>query len=440
MLKRTVVALMLLFCMPAWYGDGIAGCNVADAQMLTPPPVSGRTYPVVVGADRRNNYLELGITLGGAYIDNLYAGTTAKPLHEMTYSVLPAISFDQTGALQHLRFTYRPGFTFYTPTSELNEVDQNAGISYRRRFSPHTAIRMQDNFEDSSATFGLNYAGLGGTVSGGALISTPGVIPPFAQRLTNSSRVDWNWQTGPVSMIGVAGTGEVLSYPNPAESTGLYDSNVRGGSAFYSRMISRNQYLGAQYEYAYSIAEVPKAEIDVQAHTFAGFYTVYPLKHLSLSLMGGPEHYEVSQSPSLRQSAWVPSVSVSLGHQGQYSNVAISYSQSVTGGGGIAGAFNSKSANATVQLRVARPVTVGFDGGYADNAATSLMQFVASSSGHSITGSVSVGYAAGQHLNVMCKYERIHEHYDGILSIRNNPDSDRLAVMITWHATHPFGR
>ncbi len=39
--------------------------------MMTPPPVSGDAYPVVVGVESRSNYLDGGLVFTAAYVDNL---------------------------------------------------------------------------------------------------------------------------------------------------------------------------------------------------------------------------------------------------------------------------------------------------------------------------------------------------------------------------------
>lgn len=440
MVRRRIIVLSLLLCTPAWHGLGPFGCEEASAQMVTPPPVSSSTYPVEIGADKRTNYLQLGMTFAASYIDNLYAGTTPKPIQETTFSILPTIAFDQTRSIQHFRFTYDPGFTFYSPTSSLNEIDQSASVTYRRRLSIHATLRLDDEFEDSSTSFGPGFAGIGGATSGGSLVSPPGVIPPFAQRLTNSSRAQWTLQTGPTSMIGLEGIGSVLNYPNPRQAIGLFNTNKRGGSAFYSRLITHHQYLGGKYSYSYSVAEVPQSSVDLQAHIFAGFYTYYFSKDWSLSFMGGPEYYKEHQTQSSNESAWTPSVSARAERQGQYSTYAVGYSQLVAGGGGIAGAYYSKTADASGQIQLARRTVAGIRGSYTDNRAVAPLHSVISENGHSITGSVYARYTVSDHLYLMCDYQRIHENYAQIISIQNNPDSGRVAVSITWEATRPFGR
>src|ERR1700760_4596503 len=67
-----------------------------ESSMLRPPPVSDKAYPNGVGAEKRTNYLRLGVTFRAGYIDNLYTGTSSGTLSETTYTIYPTIAFDQT--------------------------------------------------------------------------------------------------------------------------------------------------------------------------------------------------------------------------------------------------------------------------------------------------------------------------------------------------------
>ncbi|MDR3494157.1 MAG: hypothetical protein P4L82_06105, partial [Ancalomicrobiaceae bacterium] len=88
--------------------------NDADAdRMLTPPPVSGETYPLSFTSEERANYLRGGVTFNTAYSDNVLGATSAHPVSDVSYSVWPTIALDETTPRLHTVFTYAPGFTFY---------------------------------------------------------------------------------------------------------------------------------------------------------------------------------------------------------------------------------------------------------------------------------------------------------------------------------------
>ena len=86
-------------------------------RMLTPPPVSGEAYPVWLGSEERANYLRGGVTFNTAYSDNVLGATGTSPVSDLSYSVWPTISLDETTTRLHAALTYSPGFTFYQRTS-----------------------------------------------------------------------------------------------------------------------------------------------------------------------------------------------------------------------------------------------------------------------------------------------------------------------------------
>ena len=54
----------------AAYGTG-SGTDNSDSRMLTPPPVSGQSYPQTPISQERSNYLQAGVTFTTAYSDNI---------------------------------------------------------------------------------------------------------------------------------------------------------------------------------------------------------------------------------------------------------------------------------------------------------------------------------------------------------------------------------
>jgi hypothetical protein len=407
--------------------------------MMTPPPVSVTGYPTAVGAEARSNYLRGEITENTAYINNMYAGSASSSIAETTVSVLPVIEFDSTVARQHFAATYSPGFTLYTPSSALNEVDNTAALDYSFRPTPHTAVNATDQFQDSSNPFGLANAQSSG-ISGSSEPTTPGATPPFAKRLTNSAAAEFTIQPGLNVMLGASGSSTTLHYPNPSQTTGLYDSSSSAGSGFYNCRISNIQYSGATYQYA-DMLEYPAGETSTtQTQTVMGYYTVYPSSKLSLSVSGGPQRYQTTQPPFPTSSAWGPSVSASTGWQGTRASLAASYSQSVTGGGGLLGAFHSRGANASLHWRMSRAWTAGANGAYSINKSVNPAVSAGTQNGHSVSGTITLGYSMGEHWSVTFDYDRLHESYSGIPAISANPDSNREAVSVAWQFLRPMGK
>lgn len=231
-----------------------------------------------------------------------------------------------------------------------------------------------------------------------------------------------------------------LHYPNSSEVIGLYDVSSRGGSAYYDLRIENGEYLGAIYQYAEIIAYPSKAQNETRLHSVSAFFTMYPERHLSLSVSGGPEHYQVDEAPFPTSASWGPGVSTSIGWQGLHTSFAASYSQLVTGGGGLLGAFHSKDARAAGSWQVSRNWILGATAEYALNNNTSPIIFGTQENGHSIAGSALATHAISRRFSVHFGYDRLHQSYGGIKAISDNPDSDRGTVSLTWQFMRPLGQ
>lgn len=417
--------------------------NNNEDRMLTPPPVSGQAYPLTLASEERANYLRGGVTFNTAYSDNVLGVTSATPVSDVSYSIWPTITLDQTLTRLHWAISYAPGFTFYQRTSSRNEADQNLSLDLQYRLSPHVTVSLRDSFQKSSDVFNQPDQGLAGAVSGSAQGANDSVIAPLADRLSNTGNAGITYQFSANSMIGASGTFTNLHYPNPTQVPGLYDAAARGGSAFYSYRLSRQNYIGVTYQYQdllsypnYAGAGTNQTETD---GVFL-FYTFYPAPRFSFSLFGGPQYYSAGpQYPGAglatvaAAQSWSPAGGASLNWQAQHTGVAISYSHSVSSGGGLIGAVELDSANASVRQQLTRNFGASLAGSYANNGVLAVSDL----GGHSVSGSASLQRQVGEHLNVQAGYTRLHQTYSVFSA---NPDTNREWVAISYQFARPLGR
>jgi hypothetical protein len=450
MYSRFCLAIALFVAVPmcAQVNDNSTTTNDStggdDARMLTPPPVSGASYPTAPESESRSNYLRAGVVFNTAYSDNVLGGVTGKPVSDVDYSVWPTISLDETTTRLRSVLTYAPGFTFYQRTDGRNEADQNASIDVQYRLSQHVTVSVRDVFQKTSNVFNQPDLLSATPVFGSAQVPTTAVVPPIADRLSNNANADLTYQFSRRGMIGGGETFTNLHYPDSSEVPGLFDSSSRGGSAFYSHRLSKKHYVGAQYQYS-RILEFPTGpQFETQTHTVFLFYTVYFKPTLSLSFSGGPQRYEAQQGSLFDSHAWSPAATASLGWQGRHTTFAAGYSRTVTGGGGLAGAFESNNANASARWQMARSWSIGTAGTYAiyKNVISSVPAALAASSqgGHSISGSVSLEHSIGQHFGAELGYTRLHQSYSGIVVVATAPDINREYISISYRFNRPLGR
>ena len=248
-------------------------------------------------------------------------------------------------------------------------------------------------------------------------------------------------------MIGASGIAAESNYSNPAEAAGLYNSNSLGGSGFYSLRLSSAQYIGVTYQYLRSLgnpviaeANPGNAQTEVQTHAVLPFYTIYFSPALSLSLSGGPQYFDATQSPSLPVHSWTPSAMASIDWLRSHTNFVASYLRTITGGVGLPGAFNSNSANASVNWQIARTWAAGSAASYSINKNVTPLFSSSNPGGHTISGTVTIQYSITEHLKAELGYARLHQSYSGIAVISSAPDSNREFISLSYLFTRPLGR
>ncbi len=455
-LQKISVGLLVLISAPLWSqvdntstqpaaAYGTTNPDSSDSRMQTPPPVSGQEYPTTFSGGEQSNYLRGGLAFTSAYTDNALGSLTGKPVSDESYSVAPFIALDETTSRLHWVLNYAPGFTFYQHTSSRNESDQNASINLQYRLSPHVTLTARDSFLKSSNV--LNQPFLAGTdaVSGATQTPNFSVIAPIASILSNSGNVGISYQFALNGMLGASGTFSNLHYPNQAQVPGLFDSSTQGGSAFYSLRVSKMHYIGATYQYQRLMAYPTEGQDETQTHAILFFYTLYGSSHFSLSFFGGPQHSDTVQPPlpplNLRlpeARAWNPAAGGSISWQGRLTNVALSYSHMISGGGGLMGAVKSDMANATIHQQLARRLSGSLAGLYAQNDV--LGSALGSTNGHTVSGTAALQQEFGQHFEVQLGYTRLHQSYGGVPILAATPNTNREFISISYQFSRPLGR
>jgi hypothetical protein len=445
MLTRVcLTTIALLVTMPAWsqaLPTATTGTGIPDEyRMPIPPMASGQAFPTTPLSETRSNYLDGGLSFQPAYYDNLLPGNGAHPTSDMSYSIRPTIELDRLTPRLHQAWAYHPGFTIYQKTSARNEADQSASLALQYRLSEHTTVSGQNNFLRSSNVFSQPYSLTGGPISGSPPSSPADVIAPFVDRLTNTANAEVAYQFSMNGMVGAGGTTSMFNYPNQSQSSNLYNSNSRGGSAFYNHRLFGTQYIGITYQYLRILGNPQIGQLKIQTHTIFPFYTAFLGHAFSLSLAAGPQYFSYAQSPFPTSQSWTPSVMESVGWQTEHTSLAASYSRSVTGGGGLLGAKSSNSASASVTWRITRTWDVGSTAGYAIYKNASPLSLSPSLGGHSVSGTVTIDHTLSERLRMEVGYQRLHQSYSGIAAITSDPDADREFASISYQFTRPLGR
>jgi hypothetical protein len=248
-----------------------------------------------------------------------------------------------------------------------------------------------------------------------------------------------SYQFGRDGMVGGGGSYSITDFPNPANSSGLSNSNDIGASAFFNRRISRTQYIGLEYEFGRITTNGLNSRSTIDTHSLLPFYTRYLTQTISFSIAAGIEHTDVTLVQSPETQSWSPSVEASMGWRSDRANFAANYAHTITSGGGLFGAFNSNGGGATFTRRLTSSWSVAASANYVKTSDVSA-QTVSYSGGTTITGQAYLSRAIGEHFDVEFGYQRIHQEYSGLAVISEDPDSDRGYGRITYQFRRPLGR
>jgi len=428
----------LLWCQVEPSASGGSGESNDDSQMSMPPQASGSYYPVAVGEGQRSNVLSAGVLVTGAYDDNVLAGETTKPIAAESVMVLPSIRIDAKTPRFGGGLSYSPGFMYYTPTTELNQVTQNAIADFHYRWTPHITVSVQEVFRQNSTVFSQPYTFSGTTISGSANPASPIVIVPYAGQITESTNGHIGYQFSRSSMIGASGSFSTYRFSNTSQTEGLDNSNVGSGSVFYTHRLTRTQYFGLTY--SYSITDASPYPFTVKSQVASVVYDLYLGSGFSLSLNGGPEYTTSSTPGNAATNEWDPSGGAGIGWSRTRTSFALNYSRAVTTGWGLLGSYTADSASANVNHLFTRRLTGGANGNYGNtkNATPQLVTF--SPTGHTLFGRASLEYLLGEHLRLVGEYAHIHTDYSGISALSNSPSDNRVGLTLNYQFEHPLGR
>jgi hypothetical protein len=432
-ITRASLSFVLLGASSPLSAQGAPPADPGAGAMVSPAPINGEGYSLEFASETpRTNYLSGGLVLGSAYGN----GVVASGASDVSYSVSPDISFDQTRSRLKWGLSYSPGFTFYQKYSSLNQTNQNVASKFSYRLSPHVTFSAQELF--SKAVGGYAPPCLEGTGACGSITSPNGsILAPNTDTINDASSAQITYQFSPGGMVGATGNFSELRYPHQSEVPGLNDSSATGGGVFYTHRLSGKHYIGATYQYQKYLTHPDDSA--TLAQSLMLFYTLFLQHSLSFSVFGGPQYSDSHGPPSfVAARAWSPGGGISVNWQGQHNSLIASYSRRLSDGGGLQGAvaYNGVDASIRHQFSAAWSGTLSAD--YSVNRVLNSLA-LDNTSGHSISGTVTLQRQLGEHFNLGAGYLRLHQSYN-IQALSTDPNRDRVWVSVGYRFQKSLGR
>lgn len=431
------VGLFLLTGVPLWsqvVPSGSGGNSGQDEyQMSMPTQVSGGSYSV--STTERSNYLSAGLLFSAAYDDNYFAGQGTGPSGVTSLSLYPTINLSRTSLRQSYTLNYGVGFSFFEPITNYNSINQTLSGDASYRLSRHTSLSIAERFQQNSNVLNQPYTS-GTSVSGSTIGLQQQFIVPYADQRYNSTAANFGYQVSRDALIGLGGTYGFFHFPNGSESVGLNNSDYADAAAFYTRRMSRSQYLGVMYRYGRTTTN----PIDTTTNTQTGsvIYSLDLGHRFTLSATAGPEYFDTQEVGFAQTSSLGSMVNASFNWHEKRTALAASYSQSITTGQGLVGAYHTNAFDLSGTWQFARRWSAGISGMYTNfkNAAPTVVS--SNPGGHTLFGSVEVVHSLTEHITLQADYRRLHQTYEGIAAVY--PDDDRVSGSISYTFRRPLGR
>jgi hypothetical protein len=410
-----------------------------DSAMSTPPPVSGMPYASGPSSEGRSNLITTSVAESSGYTDNVLPNATSEPVGAASFSIIPSIALDRSTTRHQEQLSYTPSFTFYTPTSVLDTVDQSASLAFQFRANPHASLTLMDSFVRTSNVYNQSYA-FSSEITASTQSPTMTVVAPFAAQMNNSTSGILSYQIARNAMIGGGGSFSSFTFLNPSTTPGLNNSTGVGGNVFYSRRSSRSQYWGLAYNYDRILSGASSDQTETQISSALPFYTIDVSRTFTVSVSAGVSYVALTGASFARTNSWSPSVTASAGWQGQRGTFAAKFSHAVTAGGGLLGAYGLTAFGASGGWRMGRRWNADLSASYSKTAGIVTSNTSLTFNGDTIAGQVTVGRSIGERFNINFGYQRLHQNYGEIQLIAANPDSDREFATITYSFKKALGR
>ena len=130
--------------------------------------------------------------------------------------------------------------------------------------------------------------------------------------------------------------------------------------------------------------------------------------HFSVSFSGGPQHYDISQSPLPAYGSWSPTFTASMGWQGRHTNFAASYSRIVYRRRGLGWSLQIEYRYVYCALAICTHLERRISRELREQQGCDPVLFPVHRRGHSIFGTVSVQHQLSERFKMEFGYARLH--------------------------------
>jgi hypothetical protein len=443
MKKQNII--VLVFVLASWSAGLCAQeqeDQTSEERPTSPPPVLDGQAPSLAFPSETvpTNHLSGGIGFTNAFTDNALLSNT-NPVSDFSYLIQPYVSFSRATPRLDWDLNLGAGIIVHQHLPEENQFATSVALGLTYKLSPHLSLRASNTFSDTTGLF----ATLNPLQSGIGLVEQPNnsLLVPLVQRtITNASFAELSYHFSSKNLVGIRGSFSILDYPGAspnAQSAILYDTQTYSVEAFYNHWLSPRQWVGV----ALRVQRFDSSLVITDTSSLLLFYSVEPVKNLTVSFFAGPEYYNTPQVSNnlaslglVQGHQWTSAEGATVGWQRARTSIIAAFSRQLSDGAGLYPAVILQAANAAFRYQLRRGlevrlgVTYGQDDPLWSNSLASGYAF------HSVAGRCELQQHFGGSFLLRLGYAREQQQWPGVQSAAS---ANISWVSVSYGFSHLFG-
>ncbi len=441
MSAATVIVVRCLGCMVALAATGLA------AQTVQPPDgyLPGEVPPSISQMQfSKANLLTMGLQVSTDFDDNALNGSRDQRGNLFTV-IQPRLGW----RLTHTRFDweadYAPSFSRNENLSAYDSIAHRLDTGVQLKLTKRLRLRAHESFLKSTNPFDQLRATEAAAGSGIRNVPDTAVPATPADVRTEQASIDIAYVVGAHGTAGVGGEFSSTRYgllpatqvPNQL----LENSTSTQGHGYYTRQVTRHQWIGFDYGLQKSIFR--SGESWSLVHSVIYTHTIAVSRPLTLSFFSGPE-----RSVTEVTGAFSPLAPVTSGHPpiwrwsggvtGRWNGIHTSFIAKYarkTSNDAVLGAAQLSKISAELRQQFARQWTVRLLASYDDNKALAVPGSLTYSS-----AAAGLTRPLGPNLSLEFQYWRVHLSGQGSLPASLLSDYNRISMSLIYSYKYPRGR
>ena len=428
-----------LRCLLVIAATGMAA-QTTESPALDPADEATHTAPGIEPS--RSNVLRMGLRISADLDDNAL-NNNQNPQANLVTSIQPRLGWHFSRARIDWATDYSPALSRSQNFSVYDSFSHVFENSFQLKLTRRLRIRLHENFLKSTNPFEQLRAAESAT--GPALGGVPNDTVPAtsAEVRTEQASLDMVYAASAHSKMGVVGEFLNARYNlQPAVSTSnqlLQSSSTVGAHAYYSRQVTRHQWIGFDYHVQKLVFNSQASSVLV--HNLVYIHTIALSGPMSFSFFAGPEQSSVEDmagtlpsSPIRHRSTWHLSGGATTRWSGIRTSVVGRLSRSV-GDGGILGAVRLSKISVEIRRTIAQQWTASLLVSYDDSKALTVPAKLS-------YGSAAAGLTRtlGRSFSIETQYWWAHLASESSVPSALSADHNRVSVSLIYDLTLPLGR